>query len=73
MDADEIKVKLSELGRFKILGMSQREIVSNIVITYLQTEEYQELLKSVKIEPEEIKERVMDRLVEEIIKKWREE
>ena len=52
--------------------LSERSrIIEEVVKEYRKTPEFDEFVKSLEIDQEELKKRVMDEMVKEIIKNWR--
>lgn len=66
-----IAVKLDELSQLAVADMTKYQIASRLADAYTGSEEYKELLSSIKVEPAELKELVINRMVEEIIDNWR--
>lgn len=71
----DIQVKLDQLARLAISNMSRHEIVELLVKNWSKTEQYKEVLSRIKINDndiKEIKERILDKIVQEVIQNWKE-
>lgn len=70
-----INVMLDQLARVTISQMTRREIVNLLVKEWSKTEQYKEFLSRIKINDndiKEIKERILDKIVQKVIQNWKE-
>lgn len=70
-----INVMLDQLARLTISQMTRREIVNLLVKEWSKTEQYKEALSQIEINDtdiKEIKERILDKIVQEVIQNWKE-
>ena len=70
-----INVMLDQLARVTISQMTRREIVNLLVKEWSKTEQYKDVLSQIEINDndiKEIKERILDKIVQEIILNWKE-
>lgn len=70
-----INVMLDQLARVTISQMTRREIVNLLVKEWSETEQYKEVLSQIEINDndiKEIKERILDKIVQEVIQNWKE-
>lgn len=70
-----INVMLDQLARLTISQMTRREIVNLLVKELSKTEQYKEVLSQIEINDndiKEIKERILDKIVQEVIQNWKE-
>ena len=70
-----INVMLDQLARLTISQMTRREIVNLLVKEWSKTKQYKEVLSQIEINDndiKEIKERILDKIVQEVIQNWKE-
>lgn len=73
MATNGIVVSVDELDAHIIKEMTKREVTHKLAEEYANTPEYQSLLDSIKTDLDEVKSMVLDRMVDQIIEKWRRE
>lgn len=70
MDSRGVRVELDELGKELVLASTKTEIVHRLADAYAVTPEYKDLLNSIKIDRNEVRKIVLDKLIDEIINEW---
>lgn len=70
MDSSGIEVRLDELGRQVVLGGTKSQIIQKLADAYAETPEYKNLLESIRIDRSELRELVINKMADEIIRNW---
>lgn len=66
----DINVELDELAKISILSSSKYEIVDKIVEEFAKKPEFSEMVNSIEINKDDLRRRVMDKMVDQIIQRW---
>lgn len=70
---DDIIVKFRDQLELDIIkSMTKQEIVEKLANKWLESDEAKKILESINIDIDELKNRVCDRMIQEIILNWKE-
>ena len=69
---DDTRVEISDLTLDIIKSKTKQEIAERLAEAWMQTNEAKKILKSITIDIDELKHRVCDRMIQEIILNWKE-
>lgn len=69
---DDTRVEISDLELDIIKNMTKQEIVENLTNKWMESDEAKKILESITINIDELKNRVCDRMIQEIILNWKE-
>lgn len=71
--SDDIIVKFRDQLELDIIkSMTKQEIVEKLANKWLESDEAKKILESINIDIDELKNRVCDRMIQEIILNWKE-
>lgn len=73
MTSDGVHIEFDELAKMYIAGASKREVTQMLAEEYSRAPEYKKMLDDIKIDLDEVRERVLDKMVDKTIDKWVEE
>jgi hypothetical protein len=69
---DDTRVEISDLELDIIKSMTKQEIAKRLADKWLESDEAKKILKSITINIDELKHRICDRMIQEIILNWKE-
>ena len=69
---DDTRVEISNLELDIIKSMTKQEIAERLANKWLESEEAKKIIRSITIDIDELKHRICDRMIQEIILNWKE-
>lgn len=69
---DDTRVEISDLELGIIKSMTKQEIAKRLADKWLESDEAKKILGSITINIDELKHRICDRMIQEIILNWKE-
>lgn len=69
---DNTRVEISDLELEIIKSMTKQEIAEKLADKWLESDDAKKILESITIDIDELKHRICDRMIQEIILNWKE-